>query len=36
MEILNIGASLTVEVENGVALDVATVETKDVRAMITE
>ena len=36
VEILNIGAALTAEVETREALDVAIVETKYVRAMITE
>ena len=36
VERLNIGAALTTEVETGAALDAVTVETEDVRAMITE
>ena len=36
VERLNIGAALTAKVETGAALDAATVETKDVRAMIRE
>ena len=36
VEILNIGAALTAEVETGAELDAVIVETKDVRAMITE
>ena len=36
MERLNNRKALIAEVETGVALDVATIETEDVRAMITE
>ena len=36
MEKLNSRAALTIECETGAALDAATVETEDVRAMITE
>ena len=36
VERLNIGETMTTEVETGTALDAATVETEDFRAMITE
>ena len=36
VERLNNRAALTIEAEPGAALDAATVETEDVRAMITE